>query len=106
MALPQSSGIFSLIQTQFIITCSHRSMHSPPNFKSSAVILHIPAALSFFRDFTAFRTSSSVTSSSDMDKSVGAFAAAVDVSELCGTGSFLTVHCSALSICLGSHNCC
>ena len=29
----QSSGIFSLIQTQFIITCSHRSMHSPPNLK-------------------------------------------------------------------------
>ena len=59
-------------------------MHSPPNFKSSAVILHIPAALSFFSDFTAFRTSSRT---SDMDKSVGAFAAAVDVSGLCGTGS-------------------
>ena len=87
MPLRQSSGIFSLIQTQFIITCSHRSMHSPPNFKSSAVILHIPAARSFFSDFTAFRTSPSVTSSSDMDKSVGAFAATVDVSELCGTGS-------------------
>ena len=46
-------------------------MQSPPNFKSSAVILHIPAALSFFSDFTAFRISSSVTASSDMDKSVG-----------------------------------
>ena len=57
MPLRQSSGIFSLIQTQFIITCSHRSMHSR------------------------------VTASSDMDKSVGAFAAAVDVSGLCGTGS-------------------
>ena len=45
MPLRQSSGIFSLIQTQFIITCSRCSMHSPPNFKSSAVILHIPAAL-------------------------------------------------------------
>ena len=56
-------------------------------FRSSAVTLHIPAALSFFSDFTAFRTSSSVTSSSDIDRSVGAFAAAVDVSELCGTGS-------------------
>ena len=45
MHLRQSSGIvFSLIQTQFIITCSHRSMHSPPNFKGSAVFLHIPAA--------------------------------------------------------------
>ena len=89
MPLRQSSGIVSLIQTQFIIrpTCSHRSMHSPPNFRSSAVTLHIPAALSFFSDFTAFRTSSSVTSSSDIDRSVGAFAAAVDVSELCGTGS-------------------
>ena len=87
MPLRQSSGIVSFIQTQFIITCSNRSMHSPPNFKSSAVILHIPAALSFFSDFTAFRTSSSVTSSSDIDRSVGAFAAAVDVSELCGTGS-------------------
>ena len=87
MPLRQSSGIFSLIQTQFIITCSHRSMHSPPNFKSSAVILHIPAALSFVSDSKASRISSSVTSSSDMDKSVGAFAAAVDVSELCGTGT-------------------
>ena len=87
MPLRQSSGIVSLIQTQFIITCSHRSIHSPPNFRSSAVTLHIPAALSFFSDFTAFRTSSSVTSSSDIDRSVGAFAAAVDVSELCGTGS-------------------
>ena len=87
MPLRQSSGIVSLIQTQFIITCSHRSMHSSPNFRSSAVILHIPAALSFFSAFTAFRTWSSVTSSSDMDRSVGAFAAAVDVSELCGTGS-------------------
>ena len=87
MPLRQSSGIVSLIQTQFIITCSHRSMHSPPNFRSSAVTLHIPAALSFFSDFTAFRTSSSVTSSSDIDRSAGAFAAAVDVSELCGTGS-------------------
>ena len=85
MPLRQSSGIFSLIQTQIINTCSHRSRHSPPNFKSSAVILHIPAALSFFSDFTAFRTSSSVTASSDMDKSVGAFAAAVDVSGLSGT---------------------
>ena len=75
--LRQSSGIFSLIQTQFIITCSHRSMHSPPNFKSSAVILHIPATLSFFSDFTAFRTSSSVTASSDIYKSMGTFAAAV-----------------------------
>ena len=63
MPLRESSAIFSLIQTQFIITCSHRSMHSPPNLKSSAVILHFPAALSFFSDFTAFRTSSSVTSS-------------------------------------------
>ena len=62
-------------------------MHSPPNFRISAVTLHIPAALSFFSDFTAFRTSSSVTSSTDIDRSVGAFAAAVDVSELCGTGS-------------------
>ena len=106
MPLRQSSGIFSLIQTQFIITCSHRSIHSPPNFKRSAVILHIRAALSFFSDFTAFRTSSSVTSSSDIDRSVGAFAAAVDVSELCGTGLCLTVHCSVLSICLDSHNCC
>ena len=87
MPLRQSSGIFSLIQTQFIINCSHCSMHSPPNFKNSAVILHIPAALSFFSDFTAFRTSSSVTAPSDMDKSVGAFAAALDVSGLCGTGS-------------------
>ena len=87
MPLRQSSGIFSLIQTQFINTCIHRSMHTPPNFKSSAIILHIPAALSFFSDFTAFRTSSNVTASSDMDKSVGAFAAAVDVSGLCGTGS-------------------
>ena len=91
MPLRQSSGIVSLIQTQFIITCSHRRMHSHPNFRSSAVTLHIPAALSLFSDFTAFRTSSSVTSSSDIDKSVGAFAAAVDVSELCGTGSLKCV---------------
>ena len=47
MPLRQSSEIFSLIQAQFIITCSYR-----------------------------------------------------------GRGLCLTVHCSALSICLGSHNCC
>ena len=87
MPLRQSSGIFSLIQTQFIITWSDRSMHSHPNFKSSAVILHIPVALSLFSDLTAFRTSSRVTASSDMDKSMGAFAAAVDVSGMRGTGS-------------------
>ena len=37
-----------------------------------------------------FRTSSSVAASLNMDKSVGAFAAAVDVSVLCGTGSLFT----------------
>ena len=68
MPLRQSSGIFSVIQTQYIFTCNHRIIHSPPNFKRSAVIMHIPTALLFFSDFTAFRTSSS---SSDMDKSVG-----------------------------------
>ena len=55
MPLRQSSGIFSLIQTQFIITCSHRSIHSPPNFNSSAVILHIPAALSLIFSVTLRR---------------------------------------------------
>ena len=87
MPIRQSSGIVSLIQTQFIIICNHRSMHSPPNFKCAAVILHIPAALSFFNNFTAFRTTSSETASSDIYKSMGAFAAAVDVSRFCGTGS-------------------
>ena len=96
MPLRQSSGIFSFIQTQFIITCRHRSMHSPTNKKKSAIILYIPVALSFFSDFTAFRTSSSVTSSSDMDKSVGAFAAAV-VSGLCGTGSLFKANIYAIS---------
>ena len=50
----QSSGIVSLTQPQFFITCSHRShrsMHSPPNFRSSAVTLHVPAALSFSSDY-------------------------------------------------------
>ena len=86
MPLRQSSGIFSLIQTPFIINYSHCSMHSPPNLKRSAVILHIPAALSFISDFTAFRTSSSVTAPSDIDISVGGFAAQIYVSGLCGTG--------------------
>ena len=82
----QSSGIFSLIQTQFIITCSHRSMHSPPNLKVRPLsCIFLP--LCHFSVTTAFRTLSSVTTSSDTDKSVGAFAAAVDVSGLCGTGS-------------------
>ena len=47
MLLRQSSGIFSLIQMQFIIICNQTSMHSPTNFKTSAVILHILAAPSF-----------------------------------------------------------
>ena len=47
MPLRQSPGVFSLIQTQFISTCSHRSIHSPPNFKRSTVILYIPSPLSF-----------------------------------------------------------
>ena len=72
MPLRQSSGIFSVIQTQFIITCNHRSIRSPPNFKSRPLsCIFLP----FFSDFTVFRTSSSVTASSSMDKLVGAFAA-------------------------------
>ena len=51
MPLHQSPGIFSLIQTQFITTCNHRSV---TNFKSSAAILHIPAALPFLATLRRF----------------------------------------------------
>ena len=89
MPFHQSSGILSPIQTQFSITtstCNHRSMNSSSNFKLSCIFLR----LCHLGDFAAFRTSSNVTASSDMDKSVGAFAAAVDVSGLCGTGSLVS----------------
>ena len=62
-------------------------MRPPPNFKSSAVFLHFPADLSFFNDFTAFRTCVECDRIFGYGQIGGAFAAAVDVSGLCGTGS-------------------
>ena len=100
MPLRQSSGIFSLIQTQtrslLLLEATVACTRLQPLIKSSTIILHIPAALSFSVTYDVSNFIECDRTFGYMDKSVGAFAAAADVSWLCGTGSLFnsSLECS------------